>query len=531
MAIPSHWTTTSGVNMVMDMPAITAFQTFLMSTWRSKYTKDRKGSGPVPEGVRVTSVIRVENHEILARYTFYRQKVCENKCDHFPVVTDGRLLLDPPVALDASINEMLLFHGTNPIAADAIARTAFRLDKAGSAKGTMFGPGIYLAENVSKSDEYAKEGDGVFTGQFAILVCRAVAGRVLIVTDAGNYKPRVDSGEADTVCGDRLSAVGTFREMIFFDEAAVMPEYIVLYMRAMCKADVPSAPVGSAAAAVRALADTAAATAAAAAPAAAAVPTAPASASKCKRSGCDIAATKPGDFCCGACEQRPVGPIPWDPFNSDGSVKWWNHGPHCAKRHYTTGAKFVLPEPPKPFRKDTEWVKVFHHDVEACMDKFKKDDFLFRNQSDETSPAFSRLGDLDNFRAADGSLTFWMRWPGTKWPDAVWSQTTNPCTSTSVSGFKFFAGAAEYINPNWQGGFKGLMLADDCNTKWPDNCCLKGCGDQAWFYAVGLSKRFLKSGDLGYPGPHWCTHPFCKSRGETTEHKQCMSITLWVMKS
>ena len=38
------------------------------------------------------------------------------------------------------------------VAADAIARSGLRFDKAGTAKGTMFGPGIYLAENATRDE-------------------------------------------------------------------------------------------------------------------------------------------------------------------------------------------------------------------------------------------------------------------------------------------------------------------------------------------------------------------------------------------
>ena len=51
------------------------------------------------------------------------------------------------------INENYLFHGTNPESAQCIARDFFRMERAGSSAGSMFGPGIYLAENASKSDE------------------------------------------------------------------------------------------------------------------------------------------------------------------------------------------------------------------------------------------------------------------------------------------------------------------------------------------------------------------------------------------
>merc|ERR1711874_380835 len=52
----------------------------------------------------------------------------------------------PP--LDPQVNEVLLFHGTNPIAADKIAATNFRVNLAGSNAGALYGRGLYLAENV-----------------------------------------------------------------------------------------------------------------------------------------------------------------------------------------------------------------------------------------------------------------------------------------------------------------------------------------------------------------------------------------------
>ena len=62
------------------------------------------------------------------------------------VVPDGGLGIE-------DVNENYLFHGTNPESAQCIARDFFRMERAGSSAGSMFGPGIYLAENASKSDE------------------------------------------------------------------------------------------------------------------------------------------------------------------------------------------------------------------------------------------------------------------------------------------------------------------------------------------------------------------------------------------
>lgn len=134
-------------------------------------------------------------------------------------------------ALQQEIQETYLFHGTNPVAADSIARTDFDMSRAGSAVGTMFGPGVYLAENASKSDEYAQEGEGIFMGQRAMLLCRVCLGKVLRVEEPGDYSRSVESGNYDSVCGDRTRVSGTFREFIVFDSAAVYAEFIILYQR------------------------------------------------------------------------------------------------------------------------------------------------------------------------------------------------------------------------------------------------------------------------------------------------------------
>eukprot|EP00931_Biecheleriopsis_adriatica_P025317 TRINITY_DN15579_c0_g1_i1.p1 TRINITY_DN15579_c0_g1~~TRINITY_DN15579_c0_g1_i1.p1 ORF type:complete len:556 (+),score=84.55 TRINITY_DN15579_c0_g1_i1:52-1719(+) len=229
--LPKTWSSKGGITICPDPGCMASMQELVSKTWRKKYTRDRKKSGvPVPSGARVLNVLRIENHVTWSKYGAYARALCGKiasiGCDRFPVATD-RLV----ETAQERVNEMFLFHGTNPVAADAIARADFDMERAGSAVGTMFGPGIYLAENASKSDEYAKEGDGVFMGICALLLCRAIAGRVYNTPDKGDHSGQISSGNFDSVCGDRLAAVGTFREMIFFDEAAVCPAYIVLYSR------------------------------------------------------------------------------------------------------------------------------------------------------------------------------------------------------------------------------------------------------------------------------------------------------------
>merc|ERR1719352_1944404 len=110
---------------------------------------------------------------------------------------------------------------------------------AGSNAGTLLGRGIYLAECVSKSDEYTTSDS---RGRRTMLVCRATLGRVLY-TD--QYRPQVEflerccgfkqapgKGQYDSVLGDREKCSGTYREFVVFDNDFVYPEYIVRYRRA-----------------------------------------------------------------------------------------------------------------------------------------------------------------------------------------------------------------------------------------------------------------------------------------------------------
>eukprot|EP00933_Yihiella_yeosuensis_P004325 TRINITY_DN1086_c0_g1_i1.p1 TRINITY_DN1086_c0_g1~~TRINITY_DN1086_c0_g1_i1.p1 ORF type:complete len:1023 (+),score=164.48 TRINITY_DN1086_c0_g1_i1:102-3170(+) len=233
MAVPLYWATGTGVEIFPDPNRIQEVQELMTATWRACYTRDRKlvaGAERVPTGCRVANVLRVENHRAFQRYWNYKEDLSacreEKGCSPFPTLTSDRINF-----LDDKVNERYLFHGTNPEAAHAIARDVFHIEKAGSCAGSMFGRGIYLAENASKSDEYAKEGAGVYLGLCAMLVCRAVLGEVHTVSCSGDLEAYVRSGQYDSVCGDRLAAAGTFREMVFYDEEAVYAEFIVIYAR------------------------------------------------------------------------------------------------------------------------------------------------------------------------------------------------------------------------------------------------------------------------------------------------------------
>lgn len=190
----------------------------------------------MPSGCRVLNVLRFENHKNWNKHSERKEQLralCSEACENFQTATtapqiDAEFPLN--VTLEKQLNECFLFHGTGPDAAEKIAEDSFCLEEASSSTDTMLGSGIYLAEHASKSDEYAKDGTGVYHGQYALLICRALLGRVKVAESVGDASHHV-RGHFDSVCGDRKKVVGIFRELVLFDESMVHPEFIVLYTR------------------------------------------------------------------------------------------------------------------------------------------------------------------------------------------------------------------------------------------------------------------------------------------------------------
>jgi len=121
-----------------------------------------------------------------------------------------------------------------------ILKSGFVLNHAGKSTGTMFGYGVYLAECVSKSDEYARDDNGgTYPGLMAMLVCRALVGKPHTVHEAGDHIAAAKASGCDCVLGDRETKVGTYREFIFWDERQIVPEYTVIYRRQYDQVQVP----------------------------------------------------------------------------------------------------------------------------------------------------------------------------------------------------------------------------------------------------------------------------------------------------
>ncbi|CAL1170927.1 unnamed protein product [Cladocopium goreaui] len=121
--------------------------------------------------------------------------------------------------LSLAANELWLFHGTRESAAECITENEFQVRMAGSNRGTMFGPGIYLADSVTKSDEYT---DPDPTGLRTMILCRCTMGRAIRQEGGGRECMKVcQAGGFHSVKGRRA----------YNDENQVYPEYIIWYRR------------------------------------------------------------------------------------------------------------------------------------------------------------------------------------------------------------------------------------------------------------------------------------------------------------
>ena len=213
-------------------------QEVLDNTFKSKVTRDRKDGQPLADRFVAVQCIRSEHPKLWDSYAQRRREVslaCRGAEFVIPKTMAAcsglaQRCVHPSVGNPA--NQAYLLHGTNPTSAVAILANSFTVDFAGKSAGTMFGPGIYLAESSTKADEYARDdAGGEYDGLHAVLVCKAVLGKSYVTERPGDFRDPVLSGEHGHVLGDREKAVGTFREFIFFHDASIYPEYAVFYRR------------------------------------------------------------------------------------------------------------------------------------------------------------------------------------------------------------------------------------------------------------------------------------------------------------
>jgi len=267
MSFPDHWTIPRVLrrDAIHDVvpcskPEVSALQSMCDSTFRRVLTRDRVPDDDAPDDeempyrLEVVAAFRSEHAWLHHRYlqTSADGGASPTRGAHggkgkgkgygkdgvFQVKTST-----PATCLTARLERghAYLFHGTNPSSAMSILKTGFALAHAGSATGTMYGEGVYMAETSSKSDEYGRDdGGNTYPGLNAILVARCFIGNPFIVNQAGDHVTTAKETGFHCVCGDRESTVGTYREFVFFNEGQIYPEFTIIYRRQWVSAKVPN---------------------------------------------------------------------------------------------------------------------------------------------------------------------------------------------------------------------------------------------------------------------------------------------------
>lgn len=218
---------------------------------------------PVPRQYTVRKVLRNQNIDLWTKYSMMRNSIadeCAREAEKYTdVAVESTADLDSPLV--AGANEWRLFHGTKLAACRGISNSNFRLSLAGTGatwkdpgkeKGSpLYGFGIYLAERITKADEYsekvtpdelsdllgAESAEGISDVEiYCILIVRCVGGRTNVVTtndiNKEQLKNDVFDGPHHSVFGDRVASLGKpYKEIVVYDKDQCYPEFLILYER------------------------------------------------------------------------------------------------------------------------------------------------------------------------------------------------------------------------------------------------------------------------------------------------------------
>jgi hypothetical protein len=231
---------------VTDKALLAELASLFKVTYKAAWTRDRKSTGvnKVPSGYEFVKAEKNENYADWKGY-YLKRHMLAHDCTKKPFVQIKPLTgeakdLVNRHKLRGYCNEWFLLHGTNPDAAENIARGEFGIDLAGTTTGTLYGKGTYFAESVTKADEYAGGAGGSGDAKDAyglccMLLCRVVGGYVLyneeVTPDANALQAKVTSGEYHSILGDREKCRGTYKEYVIFDGDQVYVDYILYYKR------------------------------------------------------------------------------------------------------------------------------------------------------------------------------------------------------------------------------------------------------------------------------------------------------------
>ncbi len=187
------------VNVCDDRECIKSLNKMLESSHIGTGGRDQGEVWPRYSRLEIIKAWRVQNCGLWRKYIHARQRVLSLLQDRLPCVrirkalhSAGKGLAGSPV--NHSANEVRLLHGTDPQNLMGILHNGLNERMSGRGAGSVFGEGIYLADDAAKADQYSKveessyqesnirhkllfpKADSFSRGMHYVLVCRAVLG-------------------------------------------------------------------------------------------------------------------------------------------------------------------------------------------------------------------------------------------------------------------------------------------------------------------------------------------------------------------
>ena len=232
---------------------------------------------PLPSNLhfRLASAWRLEHPGLWEKYAAAQQQVLRDmkrlgkraSTTGLPTKT-ARSASGLPASLLSESNENMLLHGTNPQVLLSILATGMNERFSGSNRGTAFGDGSYLAEDVGKSDQYVNL-DARYEANselhkllfshtrhpgniFYVLVCRVSLGQSVRTQERGRQAQIMGSGKPVFPISFRELAsvpdvsppvhhhsllvelggrVHRYREFVVFHGEYIYPEYLLAIQR------------------------------------------------------------------------------------------------------------------------------------------------------------------------------------------------------------------------------------------------------------------------------------------------------------
>mmetsp|Transcript_37746 Transcript_37746/g.94609 ORF Transcript_37746/g.94609 Transcript_37746/m.94609 type:complete len:461 (-) Transcript_37746:262-1644(-) len=229
--VPLWWSSPSGFQMPRSDSVKEAIEKFMRATACGCPSNTRQA--------KVLTVQRIENEKLWRLYQM-RKDVLDSELRANASSVGGQLSSVTPTQLDVGslkqlskgVNELYLFHGTDPKVANVIAQYGF--DERRASLGGLYGAGTYFASNSCKSMQYSKQDPS--TQCYTMLVCRVSMGWPFR-TKSQHGQQRIPPDNTatpgrpfDSIFAEKGVAHGgqqQHNEYVVFNSAQAYPEYLV----------------------------------------------------------------------------------------------------------------------------------------------------------------------------------------------------------------------------------------------------------------------------------------------------------------